>query len=129
MRLRIQKSATASADLVRVASRVAKEAGKNTGIRFLEAVERAFSEMVEMPGMGWKWKTCNTRLKKMHAWPVPGFNDYLIFYRAYQRDLMIFRIQQGSRDVIEKAGVSREAASVAATRKSCQRALEQAGEK
>jgi toxin ParE1/3/4 len=100
--LRIQKSNRAKKDINRIAEYLVEEAGLNTGERFSQAVERAFSEMAEMPGMGWNWRSLNTRLKGIRVWSVPGFNDYLIFYRENKNELEIFRIHHGARDLVSR---------------------------
>ena len=52
-----------------------------------------------MPGMGVSREYGNPRLKGMRMWPVPGFKNYLIFYRATETELEVLRVLHGARDI------------------------------
>ena len=49
--------------------------------RVRDAAFRAFESLASMPELGTRRKFANPRLKGVRLWPVPGFHQYLIFYR------------------------------------------------
>jgi plasmid stabilization system protein ParE len=67
--------------------------------RYLLAVERAFDRVLEMPEMGVVRPFRSKQLQGLRMWPVPGFSNFLIFYRATQRTVQIVRILHGARDI------------------------------
>jgi toxin ParE1/3/4 len=50
--------------------------------RFLQAVEDAFRRLADFPGMGVRREYRSSTLQDLKMWPVPGFENYLIFYKA-----------------------------------------------
>ena len=67
--------------------------------RYLLAVERAFERLLEMPEMGVRRAFNGRRLEGVRMWPVPGFNNFLIFYRVTQRSVQIVRIVHGAQNI------------------------------
>jgi toxin ParE1/3/4 len=78
---------------------LAEEASLTTSDRFLEAVEKAYKRLAEMPGLGVLRDYGNPALSGMRVWPVPKFPKYLIFYRATDTELEILRVLHGARDL------------------------------
>ncbi len=78
---------------------MAEEASLTTSDRFLEAVEKAYKRLAEMPGLGVLRDYGNPALSGMRVWPVPKFPKYLIFYRATDTELEILRVLHGARDL------------------------------
>lgn len=81
---------------------LAYEAGLPVAIRFDQAVEAAFQRIVELPGVGApqegrRPKTPGTGSVRM--WRVPGFENYLIFYREQDDGIEVIRVLHGSRDI------------------------------
>jgi toxin ParE1/3/4 len=72
--------------------------------RYLLAVERAFERLLEMPEMGVQRAFKNKKLQGIRMWPVPGFGNFLIFYRVTQRSVQIVRILHGAQDVLRVLG-------------------------
>jgi len=52
--LRIQKASLASADLIRIAAYLQRKPGRTREDAFWKLRNVPFSEIAEMPGMGWK---------------------------------------------------------------------------
>lgn len=67
--------------------------------RFVEAVDAAYDRLADMPGVGVSREYRNPKLKGMRMWPVPGFQKYLIFYRATDTELRVLRVLHGSQDI------------------------------
>jgi toxin ParE1/3/4 len=67
--------------------------------RFAEAVDTAYKRLADMPGIGTTREYNNPKLRGMRMSPVPGFMKHLIFYRATDAELRVFRVIHGSRDI------------------------------
>lgn len=72
--------------------------------RYLLAVERAFDRLLDMPEMGVRRAFKNPKLEGIRLWPVPGFTNFLIFYRVTQRTIQIVRILHGAQDISRVLG-------------------------
>ena len=66
--------------------------------RFLAAAEEAFTRLGEMPRLGRRWRSDDTRLEDIRVWPIPGWN-YLVFYRQVETAIEVVRILHGAQDV------------------------------
>jgi plasmid stabilization system protein ParE len=66
--------------------------------RRLAAVEVAFDSVRRQPGIGWQKPFRNRRLRGLRLWPVPGFHNYLIFYRETEETVEILPVLHGARD-------------------------------
>jgi len=75
--------------------------------RYLLAVERAFERLREMPEVGVCRQFRNPSLEGLRMWPVPGFSNFLIFYRVSLRSVQIVRIVHGGQDVPRVLGSRR----------------------
>lgn len=68
--------------------------------RVQDAAFRAFERLASMPELGTRRKLANPRLKSVRCWPVPGFHQYLIFYRPVdQQGVEIVRVLHGARNI------------------------------
>ncbi len=67
--------------------------------RFADALDDAYSQLAELPGMGARRDYSNPKLTGMRMLPVPGFRNHLIFYRASETELQILRVLHGARDI------------------------------
>jgi toxin ParE1/3/4 len=75
------------------------EKSRSVAIRFIDAAERAFKRIGEMPEIGGIWKFENPRLADIRVRPIPGFRNILIFYRLKPNDVQVLRILHGLRDL------------------------------
>lgn len=71
----------------------------DAAFRFYDAADAAFVRLSEMPGIGTLIEHKSRRLKGLRRWPVPGFPNYLIFYRTTPDEVHIIRILHGARDI------------------------------
>lgn len=72
--------------------------------RFLTAAEHAFEKLAQMPGMGVAYPSDFGRSANLRRWPIPGFRNYLIFYRPVATGIEVIRVLHGSRDIAAAFG-------------------------
>jgi toxin ParE1/3/4 len=91
----------ADADIDGAADYYVDHAGVEVGLRFLGAVQEAYSFISEHPDAGPRGQYENRRLRELRRWPVPGFETYLVFYRLIDECIEIVRVLHGARDLEE----------------------------
>ncbi len=67
--------------------------------RFLEHTESAFLRLADLPFIGASRMDDFPFLPDLRTWPVPGFENYLIFYRPIDEGIEVFRVLHGARDL------------------------------
>ncbi len=67
--------------------------------RLLTASENVFARLAEMPGLGVAYSSAYGSQSGLRRWPVPGFRNYLIFYRPTGTGVEIVRVLHGARDI------------------------------
>lgn len=67
-------------------------------IDFIEAVEQALSRLADMPEIGSARPFRHSRLEGIRMWPVPQFQNYLIFYRVRGEEIQVLRILHAAQD-------------------------------
>jgi plasmid stabilization system protein ParE len=72
--------------------------------RFLRALNEDLKKLAEMPGMGAIRTFQNPKLDGVRSWPVSGFRNDLIFYRATSTELQFLRVIHGARDIERAPG-------------------------
>lgn len=65
--------------------------------RVLDAVEKTLDMISEQPECGVLYRTRNRRLQSVRMFPVLGFSNYLIFYRAEAESVRILYLLHGAR--------------------------------
>ena len=95
---RIIKTPAAKQDLWHIADHIA-ENNVDAAIRFLDAVEGAFSDLADMPKMGQKMEF--RRIPDCRHWVMANpFSSYTIFYIPLSDDrIKVIRVLHGARDV------------------------------
>ena len=68
-------------------------------VSFLNAVEDALDQLAAMPEMGRAREFQAARLAGVRSWSIPGFRDYLIFYRPIENGIQVIRVLHGARDL------------------------------
>lgn len=96
---RIEKRSPAYQDLRRQALYLAAEAGADVATRFLEASQKAFETLAKMPEMGRVRRFPHAEVGELRSWAIPGFERYLIFYRALPDGIEVIRVLHGMRDL------------------------------
>jgi toxin ParE1/3/4 len=98
MKLRIVKHRRAKRDLLLTYVYIG-EHNMTAAEQFLRAVAEDARKLAEMPGMGALRSFENPKLAGVRSWPVTGFRNYLIFYRANDVQLQVLRVLHGARDI------------------------------
>ena len=65
--------------------------------RVLDAVEQTLEQLAEQPNCGVSYPTRNSKLKAVRMFPVIGFHDFLVFYRAEAGRIRILYVTHGAR--------------------------------
>lgn len=71
----------------------------SAAVRFVDAIDRAFKRLARTPEVGARREFANPKLEGVRMWPVPGFKNYLVFYRVTLERVEVLRILHGARDV------------------------------
>ena len=66
--------------------------------RFINAVDRTFSQLTEYPQIGAPRKLRNRHLEGLRQWPVEGFERVQIYYLLTEDAIRVVRILHGKRD-------------------------------
>ncbi|MBI5774702.1 MAG: type II toxin-antitoxin system RelE/ParE family toxin [Verrucomicrobia bacterium] len=93
--MRLLRHDDAVADIARIAAWIGAE-NPGAARRFAAAVEAAFELLVEFPQVG-RVRTFSTG--GLRSWGVPGFRNWLIFYRVQTDAVEIFGVFDGRRDL------------------------------
>ncbi len=95
--LRILPKADADSD--EAADYYAGLAGPEVGLRFLGALREAYDFICQNPEAGPRSRHQAQGLQGLRRWPVPGFENYLVFYRLAGDWVEIVRVLHGARDI------------------------------
>jgi toxin ParE1/3/4 len=102
--VRVDRSDQALLDLEILAIFLADQSTIEQALRFLDAAERAFSRLARMPQIAPIRFSHDSRLGELRIWPIPGFPNYLIFYRQTQDAVEVVRVLHARRDIGEILG-------------------------
>lgn len=97
MRLVVRPLADTDTDAA--ADYLAREANLDVALRFLHALENAYSQLREHPLLGTEVKAFRVRLLGLRFWLVPGFERYMIFYLHTPGLVEVVRVLHGARDL------------------------------
>jgi toxin ParE1/3/4 len=90
-------------DLVTIAEYIGQR-NVDAGLRFFDAAEDAFQRLSSMPLMGGSWDSPNPRLSGIRWWPIRGFENYIVFYRALSDGIALVRVLHGGRSIEKLLG-------------------------
>jgi toxin ParE1/3/4 len=96
--LPVRLRSAAEEDLVDNA-RYLQEQNSELAVRFLEAFDSAANVLGRSPAIGGVCSFQNPIFAEVRAWPVPGFNKHLIFYRILADEIEVIRVIHGARDL------------------------------
>jgi toxin ParE1/3/4 len=94
------KTSRALEDLFTVAIYIGHDS-PDASNRFLDSAEAAFEALLRMPAMGVAVSTPVPSLAGLRRWSVPGFENFLIFYRPIEDGIEVVRVLHGARDVMD----------------------------
>ncbi|MFN0058974.1 MAG: type II toxin-antitoxin system RelE/ParE family toxin [Planctomycetota bacterium] len=90
----------AQRDVLEAALYLSTEGNPEIGERFIDAIDHAFAVLVVQPKIGAVLSDLKAeQLSGIRKWAVPGFGNYLIFYRPLGIHVEIIRVLHGSRDI------------------------------
>ena len=67
--------------------------------RVFDAIERCISGLASFPGIGRVWNSSDPRLPDMRVVPVTPYRNYLVFFRAIEKRVEIYRVVHGAREL------------------------------
>ncbi len=71
----------------------------DAALRFLDAVQTAYDRIGEHPGIGSLGYAHLPLLEDLRMWPVPDFNNYLVFYLDRPGYVDVLRVLHGATDI------------------------------
>jgi toxin ParE1/3/4 len=71
----------------------------NAALRLLDAAESAFDRLRSFPEIGRRRWFRHPDLKDVRSWPIPGFEQHVIFYRAARDFVDVLRVVQTAQDL------------------------------
>jgi len=96
--LRVLTTPRAQDDIDELASYIAGDK-LDAGLRFLDAIDHARIELARHPEIGSARRFDSPALSGLRVWPVPRFENWLIFYRIDEQILTVVRVLHGARDL------------------------------
>ncbi|MBE7499222.1 MAG: type II toxin-antitoxin system RelE/ParE family toxin [Verrucomicrobiales bacterium] len=79
------------------------QANPSAALRFIDAVEAALDLLAQHPAMGPVWRYGNPQRPTRYLL-VPGFRNYLIFYRYEGGEVALGRLMHGAQDLHDVLG-------------------------
>jgi len=76
-----------------------EQAGLETAERFLDQLISSFEALADMPRIGVLCGFHKLATRRLRRWPVKGFENWLIFYRARRDGVEIVHVMHGARDI------------------------------
>lgn len=96
---RVLKRAAAKRDLTDHFVFLGENASVDVARRFLHGANVSFQALAKMPELGVQRTFRSPRWSSVRAWPVRGFERYLIFYRPLTDGVEILRVVHGARAI------------------------------
>ena len=100
MKRAIKRSPQALTDVIERAYYVAGSSSLNASDKFLTAVETAYKQLAEMPGIG-SSRDYGPEFPGLRMWHVPKFRHYLIFYQVTETEVIIRRVLHGAQNIAQ----------------------------
>ncbi|MEH1819435.1 MAG: type II toxin-antitoxin system RelE/ParE family toxin [Nostoc sp.] len=91
----------ATQDLRHLANYILVNGNTDVAVKFLNAAEVTFAQLVKTPGMGKVTQLVVSTLGEIRQWRIKDFQDYLIFYRIQDTTIEILRVFHGARDLAD----------------------------
>jgi len=89
----------ARADILRQVRYLVEQHAPAAAGRFPEAANDAFTQLLDMPGLGAPQKFAHPKLGQMRAWPVPGFDAIRVYYQEIPQGIRVVRVLHSRRDL------------------------------
>jgi plasmid stabilization system protein ParE len=95
--MHVAKSSLFEQDFARYALRIS-ESHPSAGLRFIDAVDAVIKLLASHPEMGPVWRYSRPERPTRYVL-VPGFHDYIIFYRYDAGEIRLGRLMHGAQDL------------------------------
>lgn len=84
-------------DLVELALHISNDS-LDVALRFLDAAESTFKFLSRNREVGQACSFPQAECAGLRVWPIDGFRNHLVFYRATDEGIEVWRVLHGSRD-------------------------------
>jgi toxin ParE1/3/4 len=99
MRCRVSQRRRARQDVLELVTHIAVD-NPRAAVAFYEAYEHVIATtLVEMPEIGWRYRSTEPGLQEVRAVSVGRFRNYLVFYRRRDDEIEVLRVLHGARDL------------------------------
>lgn len=90
--------ATARSDVENAIDHYLAQAGPEVALGFVDALERAFAAISEMPGIGSPRWAHELNLPGLRSWRIQGY-PWLVFYVEAEASIDVWRVLHAKRDI------------------------------
>jgi toxin ParE1/3/4 len=95
---RVHRTPQARADLLAVHDYIDDD-NPSAADRFLAAAEDCFRLLCDLPEVGRLWPSAAESLGQVRTYPIPGFHNYLVFYRPTADGILVLAVLHSARDL------------------------------
>lgn len=95
----IHKTGLATADLEDLVDYFRREAGPAVALRFIDNAERAFDQVLALPGIGVLLGLDELPYEDIRRWHIDGFERLLVLYRPVEDGIEVVRVLHAARDI------------------------------
>jgi toxin ParE1/3/4 len=95
----IHKTGLATTDLNELVDYYLKQAGDTVALRLIDHAERAFDQLLAMPGIGALLGLDELPYEDIRRWHIDGFGQLIILYREVADGIEVIRVLHTSRDI------------------------------
>jgi toxin ParE1/3/4 len=95
----VHKNELATADIEEQVEYLRREAGAAVALRFIDNAERAFGQILALPGLGPLLGLDELPYEDIRRWHIDGFPRRMILYRPVSDGIEVVRVLHTSRDI------------------------------
>ena len=98
MKYRLRRSPAARSDVLEIFLHIGAD-NPDAAERVVTAIEKSEGSLAANPGIGRRWEPSDPRMEGLRVYPVNPYRNYLILYRVVGREVHIYRVVHGSREL------------------------------
>lgn len=95
----VHKTGLATADIEELVDYFRREAGPAVALRFIDNAERAFDQILALPGIGVLLGLDELPYEDIRRWHIDGFERLLILYRPVGDGIEVVRVLHTARNI------------------------------